>query len=322
MKNFSYVKAGSLAQAIKALSGKGAWLHAGGTDLLGCIHDDIIPVEKVVSISSLTNLKGISSGSGGSMKIGALTPVADIAANASLAAKCAVLVQAAAAVGSPQIRQQGTIGGNLCQRPRCWYFRSEFECRKKGGSTCYAMAGENQYHAIFGGGPCFFVHPSDIAVALSAAQAQLVVAGSSGNKVVKIEEFFVSPKDAILKENVLSKGEVLTEIRIPAVAGDVKSSYRKVRARGAWDFALASVATVLQFENETVRTARVVLGGVAPYPWQVDAVAKVLEGKQINGELAAEAGEAAASGAMPLRDNAYKVELVKGAVEESIAAFI
>jgi xanthine dehydrogenase YagS FAD-binding subunit len=322
MKNFSYVKAGSLAEAIKALSTEGAWLHAGGTDLLGCARDEIFPIERVVSISGLKNLKGISSRSGGRIAIGALTPLADIASSSVILEKCAVLAQAAASVGSPQIREQGTIGGNLCQRPRCWYFRSDFQCRKKGGSTCYAMSGENQYHAIFGGGPCFFVHPSDVAVAMVALEAQLSIAGPSGNKTIKMGNFFVGPKERIDRENTLMPGEIITNIGIPPIEGSVKSSYRKVMARGAWDFALASVAAVLRFENDTVRAARIVLGGVGPYPWRVEAAEKLLTGKKLDGELAAAAGEAAVTGATPLRDNAYKLEIVRGAVDESISAFI
>jgi xanthine dehydrogenase YagS FAD-binding subunit len=322
MNNFSYVKAGSLTEAIKALSTKGAWLHAGGTDLLGCARDEVIQVEKVVSISNLKGLRGISKDPNGGIKLGALTPLAQIAADASIAEKYAVLAQAAAAVGSPQIREQGTIGGNLCQRPRCWYFRSDLQCRKKGGDTCYAMSGENQYHAIFGGGPCFFVHPSDVAVALSALNARLSIAGPSGNKTVKIENFFVSPKQVIEKENILSLGEIITDVRIPFAAGNMRSSYRKIMARGSWDFALTSVAVVLHFENDNVRKAQIVLGGVGPHPWRIEAAEKLLEGKKLDGNLAASAAAAAVSGAIPLRDNAYKLEMVKGTVEESIAAFI
>jgi xanthine dehydrogenase YagS FAD-binding subunit len=322
MNNFSYVKAGSLTEAIKALSTKGAWLHAGGTDLLGCARDEVIQVEKVVSISNLKGLRGIFKDPNGGIKLGALTPLAQIAADASIAEKYAVLAQAAAAVGSPQIREQGTLGGNLCQRPRCWYFRSDLQCRKKGGNTCYAMSGENQYHAIFGGGPCFFVHPSDVAVALSALNAQLSIAGPSGNKTVKIENFFVSPKQVIEKENILSLGEIITDVRIPSAAANMRSSYRKIMARGSWDFALTSVAVVLHFENDSVRKAQIVLGGVGPHPWRIEAAEKLLEGKKLDGNLAASAATAAVSGAIPLRDNAYKLEMVKGTVEESIAAFI
>jgi len=321
MKNFAYVKAGSIAEAIKALGTKGAKLHAGGTDLMGCMRDEVFQVEKVVSISGLKDLKGISAKPDGGVKIGALTTIAEVAASASIAEKYAVLAQAAAEVASPQLREQGTIGGNLCQRPRCWYFRGDFHCARKGGDTCYAVDGENQYHAIFGGAPCFFVHPSDIAVALVALQAQLMITGPSGSKAVKIENFFVSPDKSIEKENILAPSEIVTEIHLPPIGGKVRSSYRKIRARRAWDFALTSVGVVLQFENENVSKARIVLGGVAPYPWRVGAAERLLIGKKPDSTAAAAAGQAAAQGANPMRDNAYKVEMVKGAVEESILAF-
>jgi xanthine dehydrogenase YagS FAD-binding subunit len=322
MNNFAYVKAGSLAEAVKALSTKGAWLHAGGTDLLGCARSEIIQVEKVVSISNLKLLKGISLQPDGGMKIGALTSLAEIASNTAIGAKYAVLAQAAAAVGTPQIREQGTIGGNICQKPRCWYFRGEMQCLKKGGTRCFAAGGENQYHAIFGGGPCFFTHPSDVAVALAAVQAQLAITGPAGTKPVKIENFFVDPKKSVARENMLLPGEIITDVRIPAVSGTVKSSFRKIAARGSWDFALVSVAAVLQLEGGNVRAARIVLGGVAPYPWRAAEAEKSLVGKKLDSAAVAAVAEAAISGAAPLRDNAYKVDMVKGAVEESLAAFI
>jgi len=320
IRNFAYVRANSIAEAIKALGTKGAKIHAGGTDLMGCMRDEVFQVEKVVSISGLKDLKGISAKPDGGVKIGALATIAELTANASLAEKYAVLAQAAAEVASPQLREQGTIGGNICQRPRCWYFRGDFHCARKGGDTCYAVDGENQYHAIFGGGPCFFVHPSDVAVALVALQAQVTIAGPSGSRAVKIENFFVSPDKSIEKENILAPDEIVTEIHLLPISGKVRSSYRKIRARRAWDFALASVGMVLQFEKENVSKARIVLGGVAPYPWRVQAAEKLLIGKKPDSAVAAAAGQAAAQGANPMRDNAYKVEMVKGAVEEAILA--
>ena len=322
MKNFDYVKAGSLAEAIKAVSVKGAWLHAGGTDLLGCARDEVMPVDKVVSVSGLKELKGITARADGGLRIGALTTLAEIAADGSVSGKFAVLSQAAAAVGTPQIREQGTIGGNLCQRPRCWYFRGDFQCLKKGGKTCYAMAGENQYHAIFGGGPCFFVHPSDVAPALAALEAQVKIAGPSGSRTVSIDNFFVSPARVLDRENILGPGEIVTDIQIPPVRGELKSSYRKIAARGSWDFAIVSVAAALQMEGATVRGGRLVLGGVAPHPWRLPEVEKLLAGRKLDGALAAEAASAAASGARALRDNKYKVTMVQGAVEEVLAAFL
>jgi xanthine dehydrogenase YagS FAD-binding subunit len=320
IRNFAYVKAGSIAEAIKALGTKGAKLHAGGTDLLGCMRDEVFEAQRVVSISGLKELKGVSARPDGGVKIGALTTIADIAANTSLAEKYAVLTQAAAEVASPQLREQGTIGGNLCQRPRCWYFRGDFHCARKGGDMCYAAEGENQYHAIFGGERCFFVHPSDTAVALVALQAQLMITGPSGSKPVKIESFFVGPDKDILKENILAPDEIITEIHLPPIAGKVRSSYRKIRARRAWDFALTSVGIVLQFEKETVSKARLILGGVAPYPWRAVAAEKLLIGKKPDSAVAAAVAQAAVEKADPLRDNGYKVEMVKGAVEESILA--
>lgn len=322
MKNFAYLKAGSLAEASKALSAKGAWLHAGGTDLLGCAHNELLPIDTVVSISRLKQLKGIAALPDEGLKIGALTSLAEIASNAAIVAKYPALAQSAAAVGTPQIREQGTLGGNICQKPRCWYFRSDLKCLRKGGGTCYAMSGENQYHAIFGGGPCFFVHPSDTAVALAALQAQIAVSGISGSRTVRLENFFISPQKALDRENVLMPGDIITEIRIPAAAGTVKSAYRKVAPRGSWDFALASVGVALQFDKDVVNAARIVLGGVAPYPWQVEAAAKLLVGKKLDASQAAAAGDAAVVGARPLRDNAYKVELVRGAVEELLLALL
>ncbi len=322
MKNFDYVKAGSLAEAIRAVSVKGAWLHAGGTDLLGCARDEVMPVDKVVSVSGLKELKGIAARADGGLRIGALTTLAEIAADGSVSGKFAVLSQAAAAVGTPQIREQGTIGGNLCQRPRCWYFRGDFQCLKKGGKTCYAMAGENQYHAIFGGGPCFFVHPSDVAPALAALEAQVGIAGPSGSRTVSIDNFFVSPAKVLERENILRPGEIVTDIQIPPVRGELKSSYRKIAARESWDFALVSVAAALQMEGATVRGGRLVLGGVAPHPWRLPEVEKLLAGRKLDGALAAEAASAAASGAKALRDNKYKIAMVQGAVEEVLTAFL
>ncbi len=319
MNNFAYVKAGSLAEAVKALSARGAWLHAGGTDLLGCARSELFPVEKVVSISGLKQLSGISTLPNGTLKIGALTALADVAANAAVVEKFKALAQAAESVGSPQLRRQGTVGGNLCQKPRCWYYRMDLQCLKKGGSKCYAMAGENQYHAILGGGPCFFVHPSDVAVALAALQAQLSITGPSGSKTVKIEDFFVSPKTNIAKENVLLPGEIVTEVLIPPALAGTRSAYRKITTRGSWDFALVSVAAAVQREGETVRRARIVLGGVGPYPWRAEAAEKILIGKKLDAAQAAAAAAVSATGAFPLRDNAYKVDMVQGAVEEVLA---
>ncbi len=318
MKPFAYLKAKTPAEALAALNSKGARIHAGGTDLLGCLHDHLFTVDKVVSISGIKEWSGMTGRPDGGLKIGCLTTIASIAASAVLKEKYAVLAQAASEVASPQLREQGTIGGNLCQRPRCWYYRGDFPCARKGGETCFAVEGENQNHAIFSNGPCFFVHPSDTAVALSALQARLTVAGPAGTRTVPIESFFLAPEKAIDRENVLEPAEILTEIHLPAPAAGARSSYRKIRSRQSWDFALTSVALWLQVDKGMVSQARCWLGGVAPAPWRAAAAEKLLAGKKLNAALAASAGQAAAEGAVPMRDNAYKVEMVKGAVEESL----
>ena len=226
-------------------------------------------------------------------------------------------------MGTPQIREQGTIGGNLCQRPRCWYFRSDIQCLKKGGTSCYAVTGENQYHAIFGGGPCFFVHPSDVAVALVALQAQISIAGPAGNKAVKIENFFVSPKKTVGKENVLLPGEIVTDIQDSACERDGKKLIPKNRGARILGFCPGQRCGCASRLKATVCARRGLCSAeLGPYPWRVEAAEKLVVGKKLDSAMAAAAAEAAVSGAMPLRDNAYKLDMVRGAVEESLMAFI
>jgi len=184
------------------------------------------------------------------------------------------------------------------------------------------MGGENQYHAIFGGGPCFFVHPSDTAPALAALDAKIRVSGPGGQKDVTVENFFVSPAKMVEKENILLSNEIVTEIVLPPLSGNVRTCFRKIRARAAWDFALASVAAVVRFSGDTVQSARIALGGVAAYPWRAPKAESILAGRILDAVSAAEAAEAAVDGARPLRDNGYKLEMVRGAVEETLLACI
>ena len=215
MPNFSYVKAKSLKEAISHLSSKGARIHAGGTDLLGCLRDDIFEAEKLVSIGQLKALRGISQTSDGGLRIGALTTIAEIENNKTLRERYSALAQAASEVGSPQLRNQGTIGGNICQKPRCWYYRGEFHCLRKGGDTCYAYQGENQFHCIFGGDGCYIVHPSDTAPALVAFEAMVRVSGPGGSRLVPIAKFHVPPGENVQKETILKPNEIVTEILLP-----------------------------------------------------------------------------------------------------------
>lgn len=319
LPNFSYVRAKSVGEAVRLLALRGARLHAGGTDLLGCLRDGSDSADKLVSLSGVASLNGIASAAGGGMRIGAMTTLAQIAESRNVAESYPVLAQAAASVGSPQLRNQGTLGGNLCQRPRCWYFRGDFACLRKGGDACYAAQGENRYHAIFGGSTCFMVHPSDTANALVALDARLRVAGPGGIRTVPAGSFFILPATNVRKENVLQPNEIVTEVLLPPPAPSARSSYRKVRSRGSWDFALASVALVVAADGAGVVTgARVVLGAAAPAPWRAKAAENVLVGRKIDAGVAKDAAEAAVKGAEALAKNGYKLALFRGIVEEQL----
>lgn len=321
LPNFSYVRAKSVSDAVRTLVAPGARLHAGGTDLLGCLRDGVFTADKLVSLDGIAALRGISPVAAGGLRIGAMTTLAEIASNKLVLEQYAALAQAAASVGSPQLRNQGTIGGNLCQRPRCWYFRGDFQCLRKGGGTCFAMQGENQYHAIFGGHACYVVHPSDTAVALVALGARAQIAGPGGSRTVPLASFFVLPEKNVRKETVLEHNEILTDILLPSASTITRSRYRKVRSRGAWDFALASVALALSRDaTGVIRNARIVLGAAAPIPWRSEAAEKAIVGSTLSAETAARAAEAAVQGAEPLEQNEYKIALFRGIVEEQLLA--
>jgi xanthine dehydrogenase YagS FAD-binding subunit len=320
MPNFTYLKAKSLKEAIGQLSSKGVRIHAGGTDLLGCLRDDIFAAEKLVSIGQLKALRGISQASDGGLRIGALTTIAEIENNKTIQDRYSALAQAAAEVASPQLRNQGTIGGNLCQKPRCWYYRGEFHCLRKGGDTCYAYQGENQFHCIFGGNMCYIVHPSDTAPPLVAFEAMVRVSGPGGTRLVPVARFHVPPSENVQKETILKPNEIVTEILLPPPGKGLHSSYRKVRARRSWDFALASVALALQFDGDKIAKARVVLGGAAPIPWRSKEVEEVITGRRLDAETVTRAAAAAVKNAQPLKHNAYKTSLFRGMIEEELTA--
>jgi xanthine dehydrogenase YagS FAD-binding subunit len=319
LTNFSYTRPRSLKEAVKHLSASGALIHAGGTDLLGCLRDQVFDIKKLVSISGLKELKGITGTSDNGLRIGALTTISDVAEHPAVNEHYAALAQAAREVASPQLRNQGTIGGNLCQKPRCWYYRGEFMCLRKGGKTCFAVAGENQYHCILGGGPCFIVHPSDTAPALVAFDASVRVAGPKGTRIVPVGKLHVLPREDARRETVLGPGEIVTDIVLPPGHG-LRSSYRKVRARASWDFALAGLALVLRFNGDVVAHARAVLSGAAPIPWRSREIEEVILGRKLDADTITKAAEAAMRNAQPLRENDYKISLFRGIITEELAA--
>ncbi|HML16442.1 MAG TPA: FAD binding domain-containing protein, partial [Bryobacteraceae bacterium] len=209
---------------------------------------------------------------------------------------------------------------NLCQRPWCWYYRNGFKCYKAGGNTCFSATGENQFHAIFGGGPSFIVHPSDTAPALVALDARFRIEGPSGAHTIPAAEFFTLPNRDAARENALGPGQVLGAIQLPAARAGTRSRYYKIFDREAFTHAVVSAAIVLQMDQETCQHARIVLGGVAPIPWRVPEAERVLMGKRITPELARQAAEAAVAGAKPLAHNGYKIPLTKAVVQREVLA--
>lgn len=321
LPNFRYVRAKSVADAVRQLGAPGAAaVHAGGTDLLGCVRDEILTPDRVVSIAGLEELKGIAALPAGGLRIGALTPLAVVASDPAITGKYRGLAQAAGAAASPQLRNQGTLGGNICQRPRCWYYRGDFHCLRKGGDRCFAVQGQNDNHCILGGENCYIVHPSDTAPALVALGARIRVAGPGGSRLVPAGSFFVGPAQNVTRENILQKNEIVTEILLPPAEAGLVSSYRKIRGRGAWDFALAGVALAVLLKGGTVERARVVLSGAAPIPWRAEGVEKAIAGKRLTPDVIAAAAGAATAGAEPLEKNGYKLALFTGVVAESLEA--
>jgi xanthine dehydrogenase YagS FAD-binding subunit len=316
---FDYARPKSLTDVFKHLSSKGTMVQAGGTDLLGCLRDHVFEASGLVSLNNVKELLGIAD-TGNGVRIGALTAITELVTNSVIRGQYPVLAQAAMEIASPQLRNQGTIGGNLCQKPRCWYYRGEFHCLRKGGETCFAVTGENQYHCILGGDGCYIVHPSDTAPALIALDAGLRIAGSNGTRTIPVEEFFMRPGKDPKRETMLEPGEIVTEILLPAPPKGLRSSYRKVRARRSWDFALASVALALTISGKQVVRARIVLGGAAPVPWRAKEAEEVITVRQLDAATITRAAEAAISKAQPMEHNQYKLALFRGLIEEQLQA--
>ncbi len=320
MEKFSYVNATSLKQVTSLLSDSGwgeVMMIAGGTDLLAELKEYIETPKTLINLKTLPGMDSISADASG-LKIGALTTVAEIAMHPTIQHHYTVLAQAAASVATPQIRNVGTLGGNLCQRPRCWYYRDEtVSCLKKGGDLCYAVEGLSKYHAIFGGDPVYIVHPSDIAPALIALNASIKIVGPEGEKTIKVEDFFTLPAANPFRENVLEPNEIVVEVQVPKPNPNTKSLYLKAREKGAPDFALASVAGVFEVMGRTCHTASIVLGGVAPAPWRSTDAETALTGKMINDSVSAKAGEEAVKNAQPLNDNEYKVTLTQNLISRA-----
>jgi xanthine dehydrogenase YagS FAD-binding subunit len=322
MHDFAYLAATDLDEALRNLESGAACVHAGGSDLVTTLREGTTRCEQVISIGGLDALRARERRDGGGMSLGALVTIAEVARDPDVVARFPALAQAAAAVGSPQLRNQGTLGGNLCQKPRCWYWRGDFHCLRQGGDTCFAQVGQNAGHAIFGGDACIYVHPSDTAVALTAYRATARLASVGGERTVPLADLFVLPADDPTRETVVAPDEVLTRLSLPAAPKGHRGVYRKIRARGAWDFALTSAAIVIAWSDDDpgrpVRDVRIVLGGVAPSPWPLPAAEDALRGEVLGSATIAAAAEAAVADAQALEHNGFKVDLVRGVLQEEL----
>ena len=318
MKAFAYINPTNEKDAVAALSTQieQAMPIGGGQDLLARMKDYVTQPDRIVNVkvaleSTVTPLSG-------GLRIGAAMRMVDVAEHAQIAKLYPAFSAAAIEVGTPQIRNQATVGGNLNQRPRCWYYRNEeFVCFKKGGTQCFSPAGENQFHAILGGGPSYIVHPSSLAVPSVAYGATFRLAGPKGERMVAAADYFTLPRQALRMENVLAPDELLTHVILPT-PGTVKSGHYEVRYKESHDWPIAFATVLLTMNGANVQSARVVMGAVAPIPWRSPAAEQALAGKAITEATAAAAAEAALKDARPLSQNAYKVDVAKVAVKRAI----
>ncbi|HEV8699824.1 MAG TPA: xanthine dehydrogenase family protein subunit M [Candidatus Polarisedimenticolia bacterium] len=324
MRPFAYVDPASLAAASGILADRKARAMpiAGGVDLLGELKDHLVEPETLVNLKAIRELDYVRFDSDGTLRLGALATLTEVGENERVRREFPGVAQAALSVGSVEIRNVGTVGGNLCQRPRCWYYRSALHtCLKKGGDVCFTIQGDSRYHAILGGGPSFIVHPSDLAPALIACDARIIVVGVAGRTEVPLEKFYVLPSVRLDHETILAPGEIVTEVVVPpplAAASGARGLFLKFREKESFDFALVSVAATLKMDGATCTAARIVLGGVAPVPWRSAEAEKAVTGKPIDLPTAAQAAEAALAGASPMPHNGYKVPLAKALVQRAI----
>ena len=315
----------TVADAMRSRNGRpradAVILKAGGVDLLDLMKEGLLEPKRVVNLRAVSELGRIVEEKDGSVRIGATVTLAQLAAHPAIRARYRALAQAAGNSASPQLRNVATLGGNLLQRPRCWYFRSfEHHCARKGGQTCFAFSGENAYHAIFGQSGCAIVHPSTSATALVAFDARVELVGAKGRKrVVALENFFVTPERDIGRENDLKPGEILTAVLLPPPDRGARSVHLRRGELDSFDWPIADVAVVLEMESGKVcRRASVVLGAAAPVPHRAKAAETALVGKQISEDVARGAARAALAGASPLSQNAYKLPIFEALVRRAV----
>ena len=322
MPAFDLLQPDSVAEASRVLNenGSGAWIMAGGLDSFDWLKDRIKKPQVLVDLSGIDELKGIRV-SGDGIEIGAMTTLTEIANHAEIRKNFSVLSDAVSLVASPQIRNQGTLGGNVSQDTRCWYYRGGWPCYRAGGNICYAdtPVGRNREHAIFGADRCVAVHPSDSAPALIALDAKFVIQTPKGERVVDAEDYFIGPDVDITKLNILEPGDLLTAIRIPSAWSGAKFYFEKVRDRNVWDFPIMNVASAMEVNGGSISRIRIAVSAVAPRPMRLRNVEDAVVGKPADASTGEMAGKLAVQGAVPLQFNAYKIPLMRNLVKRAIA---
>src|SRR5437870_9811624 len=325
MKAFDLHEPTSVAEAVGLLDTLGATVKilAGGSDIVGGIMKDWVtgkgmPLPSaLVDITTIPELKGIKP-SGNGLSLGSATTLTEIIESADVQKTIPLLSDAAKTIASPLIRNFGTLGGNINQRPLCWFFRGEdFNCYKKGGDFCYSVTGDNTYHAIIGGELCYIVHPSDTSTALLALNASARIAGPSGDRDVAFDAYFHGPRVDVLRENVLKKDEFMTHVEIPNPASGTKMAWNKLKDRQVYDFALTSVAVAFTMDGNNWKDGRITLGGVSPVPYRAKVVEDALKGKDIKGNIKQAAAQIRTV-ARPMSLNAYKVDVAAGLIERTV----
>lgn len=315
---FEFARPAKIDEALSLFDGtQDARWYAGGTDVIPEIKSDLIVPSRLISLARLAELKGIKKEEGG-IQVGALTTLAEIAANEDIAAHYSALSQACELAASPQIRNVATIGGNLCQDSRCPYFRGDFKCLLKGGETCFARDGENHGSSVIGYRDCVHVHPSDPANALVALDASIHIRGIDGVRAVPAGDFFRAPTSADTRMNVLNANEVIESLFLPKTGANSRSVYLKAMDRAAWTFALASAAVRLDFDGDLISDARIVLGAVAPIPWREESVEEMVRGSHGGQDLFSSASSAILANSAPLEHNKYKLRLARVLVRRAL----
>ena len=321
MPAFQLFQPASTEEALGVLDqyGADAWVLAGGLDTWDWLKDRVKKPAAVVDLGGVSELSEIRS-LGGGLEIGAMATLRDVIRHPEVSEQFSMLADSASQAASPQIQNQGTIGGNVGQDTRCWYYRDGWSCYRAGGNICYAdtPTAMNREHAILGASRCVAVNPSDTAPVLVALDAEMVVRNSTGERVIPAQDFFIGPAVDIMRMTALQPGDILTSIRIPWTFANTRFYFEKARDRAVWDFPLANVASAAKINNGVVEDIRIVANGVAPYPVRFLAAEDAVRGRQVSQAVAMEAGEIAINGVRPLRHNAYKVTLLRNLVKRSV----